>query len=113
MSVATAQPVAKKPTTVNLREYARGRDCLIRIPGVCCFDPARTVLAHYRLYTGGGQKPHDAQGAHACSCCHDAVDGRLNTPQTRIFTREQLRLFHAEGVFRTQELLRREGVPLD
>nr|WP_310616953.1 DUF1364 domain-containing protein [Pantoea cypripedii] len=93
--------------SVNLRKEARGRECQLRIPGVCNFNPETTVLAHYRMAgtCGTGFKPNDAQAAFACNACHDAVDGRIKTP----FTREDLRLFHAEGVFRTQQILRDEG----
>lgn len=91
----------------NLRKEARGRDCQLRIPGACNFDPETTVLAHYRMSgtCGTGIKPADTQAAFSCSCCHDAVDGRIKTD----FTRDELRLFHAEGVFRTQQILRDEG----
>ena len=30
---------------VNLRALARGRECQVRIPGICNRDPATTVLA--------------------------------------------------------------------
>ncbi|WP_440493453.1 DUF1364 domain-containing protein [Serratia sarumanii] len=91
----------------NLRKEARGRDCQIRIPGVCNFNPETTVLAHYRLAgtCGGGMKPDDEQGAWACNSCHDAIDARTKTE----YDRETLRLYHAEGVFRTQTILRKEG----
>lgn len=91
----------------NLRKTARGRECQLRIPGICNFNPETTVLAHYRMagICGTGIKPGDTQAAFACSSCHDAVDGRIKTG----FTRDELRLFHAEGVFRTQQILRDEG----
>lgn len=91
----------------DLRKEARGRDCQIRIPGICNFNPETTVLAHYRLAgtCGGGMKPDDEQGAWSCSCCHDAIDSRTKTE----YDRETLRLYHAEGVFRTQAILRSEG----
>lgn len=91
----------------NLRKEARGRDCQLRIPGACNFNPETTVLAHYRMAgtCGTGTKPADSQAAFSCSGCHDAVDGRVKTD----FTRDELRLFHAEGVFRTQQILRDEG----
>lgn len=93
--------------SVNLCKEARGRECQIRIPHICNFDAETTVLAHYRLsgISGVGLKPPDSQAAFACSSCHDAMDGRLKTP----WTREQLRLMHAEGVFRTQYILKAEG----
>jgi len=92
----------------NLRKSARGRDCQIRIPGICNFNPETSVLAHYRLAgtCGVGMKPDDRQGAIGCSCCHDAVDGRLKTG----YSNEELRLFHAEGVFRTHQIWIKEGL---
>ncbi|HGM7056760.1 TPA: DUF1364 domain-containing protein [Serratia marcescens] len=91
----------------KLTKEARGRECQVRIPGVCNFNPETTVLAHYRLAgtCGGGMKPDDEQGAWACSSCHDAIDARTKTE----YDRETLRLYHAEGIFRTQAILRKEG----
>jgi hypothetical protein len=94
---------------MNLRRAARGRECMVRIPGICNGDPATTVLAHYRMagYAGMGLKPDDAVfGAWACSSCHDVCDSRVKTK----FTREYVRLAHAEGVMRTFAQLRREGL---
>lgn len=89
---------------MNLRNAARGQMCMVRIPGVCNGNAETTVLAHYRLNTGGALKPNDGQGALACSACHDLCDGRT---KSKVYTYEQIRLMHAEGVFRTQEALRR------
>ena len=63
--------------------------------------------AHYRMcgLNGVGMKPNDIFGAWACSSCHDAVDGRIKTD----YSRDDLRLAHAEGVFRTQQILKNEG----
>lgn len=86
---------------------ARGRDCQVRLPG-CQNDTQTVVLAHYRLAgtCGVGIKPNNLQGAWCCSYCHDAVDGRrdIGIPRT------ELRLYHAEGVFRTIDTLISEGV---
>lgn len=83
---------------IDRRKEARGKDCMIRITGVCNGNPETTVLAHYRLtgYCGIGLKPDDDLGAWSCSNCHDAVDGR-----TSPLNRMELRLAHAEGVMRT------------
>ncbi|HBE9077624.1 DUF1364 domain-containing protein [Serratia fonticola] len=91
----------------NLRKKAQGRDCQIRIPGVCNFNPQTSVLTHYRLagLCGMGIKPNDLVAAIGCSSCHDAVDGRVKTE----FTRDELKLMHAEGVFRTLEIWKKEG----
>lgn len=93
---------------VDLRKSARGRECQVRIPGVCNGNPETSVLAHYRLAgtCGTGCKPDDLQGAIACNCCHDAIDGRTKTE----YTRDELRLMHAEGVLRTQQIWRDEGI---
>ena len=92
---------------IDLRKQARGRECTIRIPGVCSFNPETSVLAHYRLAgtCGTGCKPDDLQGAIACNCCHDAIDGRTKTE----YSRDALKLMHAEGVMRTLAIWRKEG----
>lgn len=90
----------------KLTKAARGRDCTIRLPG-CPNNTETTVLAHYRLAgtCGTSMKPNDLQGAWGCSYCHDRVDGRAKCDMGR----EELRLYHAEGVMRTQDQLLREG----
>lgn len=87
---------------------ARGRDCQVRIPGVCNFNPETTVLAHYRMAgtCGVGMKPVNIQGAWCCSACHDAIDFRSKTE----FDEQTLRLYHAEGCFRTNDCLIAEGI---
>lgn len=95
---------------MNLRREARNRPCQIRIPGVCTGGGEDTVLAHYRLAgtCGTGIKPPDPLGAWACRACHDLVDGRA-TPKGRMIATNDLRLWHAEGVMRTQAKLIEEG----
>lgn len=91
----------------KLTKAARGRECQVRIPGVCNGNPETTVLAHYRMAStsGIGSKPHDLQGAWACSTCHDVCDGR-----SKAVDRETARHYHAEGVMRTQAILLAEAV---
>jgi len=91
---------------MNLRKEARGRECQVRLP--CCNgDPETTVLAHYRLIgiSGMGMKSPNEIAAFACSDCHDAIDRRRYLDYERDF----VRLAHAEGVFRTQAILIKEG----
>ena len=73
---------------IDYRKEAKGRECMVRLPGIC----------------GGGRKPNDKRGAWACSACHDECDRR-----TRKLGNEFVRLAHAEGVFRTQDVLISEG----
>ena len=88
---------------MNLREQARGRDCQVRLVGVCNFDPATTVLAHYRLIglSGMGMKSPDLLASWACSNCHTYVDTHKDDATARAFL---------EGVLRTQAQLVKEGV---
>ena len=92
----------------DLRKYARGKPCLIRVPG-CTGGGDDTVLCHYRLsgYAGTALKPDDfAFGALGCSYCHDIVDGRRKYEGDR----SVVRLMHAEGVMRTQARLVADGI---
>lgn len=91
----------------DLRKLARGRPCMVRLPGICNRNPETTVLAHYRLsgMSGIGMKSPDILGAWCCSDCHDAVDRRSNMQLEREF----VRLAHAEGVARTINQLAEEG----
>lgn len=91
---------------MNLRDTARGRECQVRLPGICNFNSETTVLAHARLagVTGVGQKAPDVCGAHACSACHDEIDRR-----TQVLERDFVLLAFYEGIVRTLALLAREG----
>ena len=93
---------------MNLRKEAKGRGCMVRIPGVCNHNSETTVLAHYRLpgVSGMGMKAPDILGAWACSSCHDAVDRRNHTD----LERDYVRLMHLEGMARTLAQLEKEGL---
>lgn len=90
---------------MNLRKAARGQPCMVRLPG-CDGGGETTVLAHYRLAgtCGIGIKPDDAQAAWCCFNCHEIADGRRKLEG---WTKAEIRLAFAEGVFRTQEAIRR------
>lgn len=90
----------------NLRKEARGRECQVRLPGICNGNAETVVLAHCRLpgLCGMGLKPNDLFGAWACNCCHDEIDRR-----TRLMDAEAAHLAHLEGVIRTQAVLIAEG----
>jgi hypothetical protein len=92
----------------NLRKEAKGRGCMVRIPGVCNHNSETVVLAHLRLpgVSGMGLKSPDILGAWACSSCHDAVDRRNYLD----LERDYVRLMHLEGVARTISQLGKEGL---
>ena len=73
---------------MNLREFAKGKDCQVRIPGVCSFNPEETVLAHIRRggVGGMGSKPADIIGVHSCARCHDVLDSRVPYPKEHLDT---------------------------
>lgn len=89
---------------MNLRDYAKGKPCQIRVSGVCNFNPETTVLAHLRMMgiTGAGQKAPDQLGAWACSDCHEITERR------KADTEIQLAFF--QGMARTQYQLIKEGL---
>jgi len=87
----------------DLRKEARGKECQIRLSGICNFDNATTVLAHVRLIgiSGGGYKAPDILGAHACSACHAYVDSHHD---------DKTRADFADGVHRTIFSLWKRGL---
>ena len=89
----------------NLRKEARGRDCEIRIPGVCNSNPDTTILCH-APGGGMGRKQHNLLAALGCSSCHDVVDGRV---QVDIPADTIARWFY-EGIHRTQIIWLEEGL---
>jgi hypothetical protein len=92
----------------KLTDAARGQECKVRCPGYCNFNPETTVAAHIRMagITGVGMKAIDILSAHACSACHDILDGRIKTA----FTQDELRLMHFEGMARTIEWAFKRGL---
>lgn len=90
----------------NLRKEAQGRECQVRLPGICNGNSETVVLAHFRMagLCGVGMKPNDLFGAWACSACHDEIDRR-----TRRTDASEAHMAHLEGVIRTQASLIAEG----
>lgn len=78
-SLVAKSPMKKsRPKTTKARKEARGQNCCVRFPG-CPNDTETTVLAHLRMFSGGGMgiKPKDAEGVFADAHCHDILDGRV------------------------------------
>ena len=94
---------------MNLRKAAKGRGCMVRLPGICNHNSETVVLAHIRLagISGMGMKSPDLIGAWCCSSCHDEIDGRTRKSG---MTRDELRLAHYDGMARTIVQLEKEGL---
>ena len=92
---------------MNLRKAAQGRDCQMRIPGVCNFNAETTILAHVRRGNSGGmgQKPPDVCGVLACSDCHDLIDHRNNMGA---YTPAEIDTMILDGLCRTLTLWTKE-----
>jgi hypothetical protein len=86
----------------NLRLYAKGQNCQVRLENVCNHNPETTVLAHFRIsgISGMGLKAPDLLGAWACSNCHSYVDTHHD---------DSTRLSHCKGVLRTIAALIEDG----
>lgn len=97
---------------IDLRAYAKGKPCQIRVPGWCNNEPETTVGCHYRLagYSGMSFKIDDLFLAFGCSHCHDVVDGRHGSWIE--FPRSARQLLLLEGVLRTQAYLAERGIIL-
>ena len=87
---------------MRLRALAQGRECQVRLVGICNGNPETTVLAHFRLIgvSGMGRKSPDLIGAWACSACHSHVDSHKDCQTERDFLK---------GVIRTIYTLIEEG----
>jgi len=94
---------------MSLRKEAKGRGCMVRLPGICNFNSETVVLAHIRLagVSGMGMKSPDLLGAWACNACHDEIDGRTHKSG---LSRDELRLAHYDGMARTIVQLEKEGL---
>lgn len=92
--MATAESLAGKPkpqpaklpraarTMQTLREAARGRACLLKLPGCRC-DGSMAIWSHCRHHfagKGGAIKAHDLLGALACTHCDAIYDGQAPRP---------------------------------
>lgn len=89
----------------KIRKSAQDQACMVRLPGICKFRTDTTVLAHWNGYGVGGKNP-DFMGAYCCADCHDVIDGRVKTD----LSNDKIKLYFAEGIFRTQQLLYHGGL---
>ena len=92
-----------------IRNAARGEACTLQIAGICNHDAETTVLAHLRIFGGGGigLKPSDLCAAFACSRCHDYIDGRYRPLAGQVV---DIDWYIARAIWRTHERLVALGV---
>lgn len=86
-------------------------NCQIRIPGVCSFDPAKTVWCHANGSAAGkplGGKSDDRLGAYGCNNCHDVYDRRRPPPDGMSYI--EVRAHFADGHFRSLLILIEKGL---
>lgn len=70
-----AAPKTEREENAHFRAMARGKPCLLTVPGVCSGDNATVVLAHSNWHDkGAGRKASDYWGVWACYSCHSWLD---------------------------------------
>ncbi len=94
-----------------IRDSARGEECLVRIPGICTYDPEKTIWSHARwpdAGKGGATKAIDVAGAFCCTACDSVFDGQ--TPPPAGYTRAQVDADWCMGHFRSLVRLAQKGL---
>lgn len=92
------------------------RDCTLRIPGVCNYDPETTVYAHAPCVDKGwALKSPDWWGCYSCHRCHKYLDGEIfRDPEILKLPVKYHRVirdgYFAPGIYETQKILRQEGL---
>lgn len=111
MKRGTSRMKSRGPKMTPIRKSAKGEECQIRLPGVCNFDPATTVLCHSNEQADGkgmGLKASDQNAAYGCAACHDTVDGRRPRPDGMSY--ELMLSMFREAIAQTQRILKRKGL---
>jgi hypothetical protein len=90
----------------DLRKFARGKPCQMRLPGVCNGREETSVLCHTRRggASGMGRKPCNLSAFIGCSECHAVYDRRAPAPPQ--MDRADVELAAFDAVCRTHELYR-------
>jgi len=100
----TRKKMAKQ---TKITAAAKGKNCTVRITGVCNHNPETTVFAHLNG-AGMGIKHNDIHGCFACSDCHAWLDGGyVKVPNMQ---RDKRDLIHLQAMVETQLILVKEGL---
>lgn len=93
--------------TTSLRQSAHGKQCLVRLPGICNHDPATVVAAHLRRagMAGTGCKPADILTVRACHNCHREIDR-----ETHYLDQHELDSYVLDALCRTLLTYEKEGL---
>ena len=73
----TALPKTEAKRNPHLLAMAKGKSCLLRVPGVCNNNPETTVAAHSNSHEhgkAGARKADDCYSVWACYACHSWLD---------------------------------------
>lgn len=93
----------------KITKSAKGKECQIRIPGVCKHDKETVVWCHPNGLASGrgvGLKGVDIGGAYGCQACHDVYDRRKKTN----FPYEHIQVCFFEGHLRSLQILIKDGL---
>ena len=94
----------------KITKSAKGKECQVRIIGVCNGNNETVVWAHANGLESGrgmGFKANDLSGAYCCSSCHDIYDRRVN--RSDVDYNDVLMDFYA-GHLRSLQILIDDGI---
>ena len=91
-TMGAAQPKPVEHRNPALLAMARGKQCLLRVAGVCNCDPRTTVACHQNEGKGMAQKRPDYMSCWGCSACHFWYDqsGAARSEKRSTFMRAHL-----------------------
>ena len=89
-----------------IRQSARGKDCTLRIPGVCEPTNRTVVFAHINSkWKGMGIKSPDIFGCYACGSCHRELDANKVPAEDQLRAMQETQMSFCE-----EELITVKGV---
>lgn len=96
-------------STSKIRKSAKGKMCLVRLPGICTYNQEETIHAHQNG-AGVAIKHNDILGARCCAACHREADKLPKSNHVGNIEDAKKLLYFYEAIFRTQLELIDEGL---